>query len=103
MDWGTVYGIVNIYKTSHLVTYGGGPEGGYVYCWRERDPGWYRWHRNWFQPSTCTKILSGQVAAKFGEDWVEYIGINPDNWEMLHLLGCKEEVAILSDEIMQEN
>ncbi len=37
---GNFYGSVNIYKTEHVVTYGGGPEGGYVYFYKERDPGW---------------------------------------------------------------
>ncbi len=55
MEWETVYGSAKIYKSKHLVTYGGGPEGGYVYFYKERDPGWYRWHRTWFQPPTYTR------------------------------------------------
>ncbi len=103
MDWETVYGTVNNYKSKHLVTYGGGPEGGYVYFYKERDPGWYRWHRTWFQPPVYTKMLTGQVATKIGEDGGEYIGVLPDNWEALHLLGAEDEALALSDEVMQEN
>ena len=29
-NWETVYGSTVIYKTKHILTYGGGPEGGYV-------------------------------------------------------------------------
>jgi hypothetical protein len=102
MDWETVYGTTKIYETKHIVTYGGGPEGGYVYFYKERDPGWYRWHRTWFKPTTYTKVLTGHVATKF-EDGVEYIGRLPDNWESLHLLEAEEDVTVLSDEVMQEN
>ncbi len=76
MDWETVYGTVNIYKTNHLVTYGGGPEGGYVYFRKERDPGWHRWHRTWLQPPTYAKILTGQVATKFEEEDVNTLGFS---------------------------
>ncbi len=103
MDWETVYGSFSIYKTKHIITYGGGPEGGYVYFWRERDPVWCRWHRSWNQAPTETKVSTGQVATKFGEDGVEYIGVLPDSWESLHLLGSEEEVAILSGDVMQES
>ena len=103
MDWETVYGNEKIHETNHLVTYGGGPEGGYVYFYKDRDPGWYRWHRTWFQPPTYTKILTGEVATKFDDEGNEYIGILPDNWESLHLLGSEEEIVILSDELMQES
>ncbi|MFM7989092.1 MAG: hypothetical protein ACKPKO_58240, partial [Candidatus Fonsibacter sp.] len=40
-------GIKFIYKTKHIVLYDGGPEGGYVYFYKERRPIWYRWERNW--------------------------------------------------------
>ena len=31
MEWETLYGWTTIYQTKHYITYGGGPEGGYVY------------------------------------------------------------------------
>ena len=34
-EWETVYGSTRIYQTNHTITYGGGPEGGYVYFYRE--------------------------------------------------------------------
>ena len=102
MDWETVFGNVEIYQTKHIVTYGGGPEGGYVYFYKERDPGWYTWHRDWFKPPTYTKILTGQVATLFTEDGVEKIGVLPDNWEELELEEGAD-VVVLSDEVMQEN
>ena len=30
-EWETVYGSIEIDKTNHFITFGGGPEGGYVY------------------------------------------------------------------------
>jgi len=103
MDWETVYGSAEIYQTKHIVTYGGGPEGGYVYFYKEREPGWYTWHRDWFTPPTYKKILTGQVAQLFTEDGVEKIGILPANWEELDLLEEGEDLVVLSDEVMQEN
>ncbi len=34
MDWETVHGNIKVSKTSHLVTYGGGPERRYVYFYK---------------------------------------------------------------------
>ena len=31
LEWETLYGWTMIYQTKHYITYGGGPEGGYVY------------------------------------------------------------------------
>ena len=31
IEWETLYGWTMIYQTKHYLTYGGGPEGGYVY------------------------------------------------------------------------
>ena len=47
VEWEQVYGSITIYRTNHLITYGGGPEGGLCYLFREHEPGWYRWERNW--------------------------------------------------------
>ena len=43
IEWDTVYGTTVIWRTKHTITYGGGPEGGYVYFYRERERGWYKW------------------------------------------------------------
>ena len=57
-----------IYKTKHLQTYSGGPEGGYVYFYKERLPGWYRWNRTWNREPTCAFIGDGIVAGKWSGD-----------------------------------
>jgi hypothetical protein len=31
IEWETTYGSTVIWRTKHFITYGGGPEGGYVY------------------------------------------------------------------------
>ena len=46
----------------HYITHGGGPEGGYVYFYREREAGWYKWERDWLRPPTYTKLETGVVA-----------------------------------------
>ena len=51
-DFETLYGSIRIYQTKHYITYGGGPEGGYVYFYKEREAGWYKWHCDWGQKPT---------------------------------------------------
>ena len=58
-DFDTLYGTVQIYQTKHYVTHSGGPEGGLVYFYREREAGWYRWSRNWGTPPAYTKLETG--------------------------------------------
>ncbi len=31
VEWGQVYGSTTIYRTTHVITYGGGPDGGFCY------------------------------------------------------------------------
>ena len=82
VEWETLYGAERIYQTKHYITYGGGPEGGYVYFYRERAAGWYRWHRDWFREPQYTKLEEGTVVALVvKEDGSEQIGDLPENWE----------------------
>ena len=49
VEWEEIAGFTMIYKTQHLQAFSsgrGGPEGGYVYFYKERLPGWYRWNRS---------------------------------------------------------
>jgi len=97
VEWETVYGSVMVYKTKHFLTYGGGPEGGYVYFHRERDPGWYSWSRDWFQPPVYTK-LDGQIAI-WWDDNVERIGVVPHDYEPPE----GEDITIMDAELMEED
>ena len=63
------------------ITYGGGPEGGYVYFYREREPGWYSWHRDWFQKPTYIK-LEGIAVFRINDDGNEFIAIVPNGIEI---------------------
>ena len=69
------------YKTKHLVTYTGGGEGGYVYFYKERRPGWYRWNRNWGREATHTYIDDGVVAVTRVGQEVEYMGVLPMDYD----------------------
>ena len=80
-----------IYKTKHLQTYSGGPEGGYVSFYKERLPGWYRWNRSWNQEPTCAFIDDGIVAVKWSGD-VEYISVLPNNYEEYDWLDEEDDV-----------
>ena len=79
VEWEQVYGSRTIYR-KHLITYGGGPAGGLCYLFREDEPGWYRWERNWGRGPTYEMVLDGQVAVKW-IDGMEHIGVLPPNWE----------------------
>ena len=100
VEWETLYGSTTIYETKHFLTYGGGPEGGFVYFYRERPAGWYRWERDWGTEPTYTKIPGGQVATAWIDD-VEKIGILPDDdydWDEDE----DYDIMILYDELMQD-
>ena len=98
-QWGTVYGSTEIYKTKHFLTYGGGPEGGYVYFYKEREPGWYAWTRDWGTPPTYTK-LDGVLVQKF-EDYVEYVSVAPYDFEPTD--EENDEITILDKFMMEED
>ena len=74
------YGSRVVWRTKRFITYGGGPEGGYVYLFREHEPGWYRWRRTWGSRPSYELILDGQVAMRW-QDHVEWLGVLPDDWE----------------------
>ena len=80
LDWEYVYGTRTIYETQHIVTCGGGPEGGFVFFFREREPGWYSWERDRFQEPTYKK-LNGILVQKFTEDGTEYVAVAPRDFE----------------------
>ena len=97
-NWETVYGSTVIYKTKHILTYGGGPEGGYVYFYREREPGWYAWERTWGTAPTYTK-LEGLLVQKF-EDDIEYVSVVPPDYEPEE--EDDAEITILDKYVMEE-
>ena len=81
VDWETLYGKCRIHRTDHYITYGGGPEGGYVYFYREREPGWYSWHRDWLQIPTYIK-LEGIIVFRINDDGNEFIAPVPNGIEI---------------------
>ena len=82
MLWETLYGKCRIYQTDHFITYGGGPEGGYVYFYREREAGWYSWHRDWFTGTTYIKLDDRLlVVFRIDEDGCEFVAVVSDIWE----------------------
>ena len=100
----TLYGVTQIFGSKHYVTYGGGPEGGFVYLPRSRKPGWYKWHRDWFQKPRYTYIEKGQVAFLIQPDGSEEMAILPANWENTVDLEELAEIVIVADEgFMEEN
>ena len=60
VDWEEIGGFTMIYTTMQLATYTGGGDGGYVYFFKERLLGWYRWHRSWAgsQPLLILMLVS---------------------------------------------
>ena len=96
----TLFGFTHIYGTKHYVTYGGGPEGGFVYFASERrgKGNWYRWHRDWFKKAVYTKIVEGQVAFLMHSDGSEQITILPSNWDREVDLDALAETVIIADD-----
>ena len=77
IDRDSLYGTATIDGVKHCVTYGGGPEGGYVYLPRQ---GWCKWHREWFQRPSYTKVQHGEVAFLLNADGSEGIAVIPFDW-----------------------
>ena len=83
-----------LYKTKNLQTYNGGcggPEGGYVYFYKERLPGWHRWNRSWGREPTYAYIDDGVVAVKWTGD-VENIRVLPNSNEEYDWLDKEDDV-----------
>ena len=101
VDWEEIGGYTMIYKTNHLMTYTGRGDGGYVYSYKERLPGWYRWNRIWGREPTYAYIDDGIVAVKWTGD-VEYIGVLPDNYEDFDWLDEEDDVlGTLTDDVIR--
>ena len=98
-EWETLYGFTEIYETQHYLTSGGGPEGGYVFFYREREQGWYRWSRTWGHRPTYERITSGQVAIRHRQDEDEKITVLPDNWDELGY-GDDDDIMIMDNSFM---
>ncbi len=91
-DWENLYGKC---RTDHYITYGGGPEGGYVYFYRERETGLYYWHKEWLEKSVYTKIEDGIIVFRNDEDGCEFVAVVPDMWEYEQ---GDDEVIIVGDD-----
>ena len=102
---GPLFGFTHFAGVKHYITYGGGPEGGFVYFTSQR-PGkssWFTWHRDWFKEAVYTKVKKGQVAFLMHSDGSEQITILPDNWEREVDLEALAETVIIADNcFMQE-
>ena len=101
VEWEEVYGSCVIWRTKHFITYGGGPEGGYVYLFMEHAPGWYRWRRTWASRPSYEMVLDGQVAMRW-HDHVEWLGVLPEDWEDHEWDDDEQEVLVLTHEQMQD-
>ena len=97
MIWETLYGKCRIYQTDHYITYGGGPEGGYVYFYREREAGWYSWHRDWFTEMIYTKLDDRRVVVfRIDEDGCEFVAVVSHMWEYDQ---DDDEIIIIGDDV----
>ena len=88
-----------IYKTKHIVTYRRNDEGGYVYFYKERLPGWYRWNRTWGREPIYTYIDEGVVAVRWLDN-IEYMGVLPMDYDQYDW--SDEDMIIIDDGYMQE-
>ena len=74
IHWETVYGFKFIYRTKHYLTHGGNPTGGYVYFFKEKNPGWHEWSISFSDDEpTYTWITENDTAWRW-ERGGEYMG-----------------------------
>ena len=102
-DFETLFATNYIDQTEHYITnYATGwSQGGYVYFYKEREAGWYKWHCEWEQKPSYEKIEEGVVAIITDPDGSMRIGILPDNWEDLIEFDDELTVLIGDDGTMQ--
>ena len=100
----TLFGSTTFSGAKHYVTYGGGPEGGFVYFLSRRrgKGGWYRWHRDWFKKAVYTKVVEGQVAFLIQAGGSEQIAILPDSWDTTVNLEALAETVIIADDCFMQ-
>ena len=101
----TLFGFTHISGVKHYITYGGGPEGGFVYFASQR-PGkfsWFTWHRDWFKEAVYTKVRAGQVAFLMHSDGSEQITILPDKWDTEVDLEALAETVIIADDCFMQD
>ena len=101
-DFDHLLGTVQIYQTKHFVTHTGGPEGGFVYFYKERPAGWYSWSRTWGEPPSYQKIETGVVLLLSCPDGSERIGLAPDNWDEVYEFDSEICAFVGDDEAMQD-
>ena len=101
----TLFDFTHTSGVKHYITYGGGPEGGFVYFTSQR-PGkssWFTWHRDWFKEAVYTKVKKGQVAFHMHSDGSEQITILSDNWDTEVDLEALAETVIIADDCFMQD
>ena len=102
LDFYPLFGTTTIYRKKHYVTYGGGPEGGFVYFTTGREQGWYKWHRGDGEKATYERVEKGQVAFLINADGSEEIGVLPEGWENAVDIDDLAEMVIIADDAYME-
>lgn len=109
IDRDNLCGTTTIDGVKHFVTYGGGPEGGYVYLPGKGEPlasgasgqGWHKWRRDWYQEAIYNKVEHGQVAFLINADGSEEIAVIPFDWGD-EAYDLAETVIFADDAFMEE-
>ena len=97
VEWVEVAGWQMIYKAKHIV-FIWNVKGGYVYFYKERQPGWYRWSKIWGREPVYTYIDGGVVAVRWLDD-IEYMGVLPMDYDQYDW--SDEDIIIMADIYMQ--
>ena len=104
--WEEIHGSQVIKRRHHYVTYGGGPEGGFVYSYGS----WHSWNREWFEPPTYTKLDGELVADESGnflkEVPVDYQLADGEDWlskEYCNLMSESDEEDEENEDEEEEN
>ena len=102
IDWERICGICRIYSTNHIITYRGNVEGGYVYLGGEHERGWYRWRRVAEGSVSYERVEAGIMATRWDAGVITRVGILPENWENWDWSDMEDSMAILDDNMVNE-
>ena len=77
-SWESVYGTTGINGANHIITYGGGPEGGYVMM----NSAWYEWNREWFNLATYRWLVGKKLIWRHLDDEDEKCKVVPYEYRL---------------------
>lgn len=103
LEWEKVitYKYINGFK--HWITYEGNPNGGYVYFYKVKKSGWYKWHKRINSKDPVYEWISPRLGYKI-ENNTSYLAVLPHDFDPNEEWGDDEnDIHEVLNKYMMEN